>query len=399
MAGTRPSFTAICCVDAGLTPFFLRIVLRTAVETAIAKHDFRPDAAARGLALGRTLTIGVLSQAIDSPFYAEGLRGVERRLLQAGYAPMFMSGNWNEVDEQRCMEEFVDRGVDGIIMFSGRLSDAAVKEFARRVPVVVTGRSLRAAHVFSLPIDDRLGALLAVRHLVGLGHRHIAFIAGSENHPDALDRLAGYRQGLEEAGIAFDPELVVPGDWQEPQENILRGIFDRILQILARMMPGAKSIRVALHRARGVKIGKGVWIGYDVVLDTARPDLIVIEEGVAISMRAVVIAHFKEQRGVRIEKEAFIGPGVIVLPGVIIGRGAVVKAGSVVSHSVPPMTVVQGNPALPVAKCGIPFRQDVSMRLFSRHLKPLAAPSSNPGRRPGSGGNPAGENTSTGKKV
>lgn len=191
----------------------------------------------------------------------------------------------------------------------------------------------------------------------------------------------------------------VPGDWQEPQENILRGIFDRILQILARMMPGAKSIRVALHRARGVKIGKDVWIGYDVVLDTARPDLIVIEEGVAISMRAVVIAHFKEQRGVRIEKEAFIGPGVIVLPGVIIGRGAVVKAGSVVSHSVPPMTVVQGNPALPVAKCGIPFRQDVSMRLFSRHLKPLAAPSSNPGRRPGSGGNPAGENTSTGKKV
>src|SRR6185437_9658937 len=52
--------------------------LKAAVEAAIARHDFRPDAAARGLALGRTLTIGVLSQAIDSPFYAEGLRGVER---------------------------------------------------------------------------------------------------------------------------------------------------------------------------------------------------------------------------------------------------------------------------------------------------------------------------------
>ncbi len=189
--------------------------LRTAVETAIAKHGFRPDAAARGLALGRTLTIGVLSQAIDSPFYAEGLRGVERRLLQAGYAPMFMSGNWNEADEKRCLEEFVDRGVDGIIMFSGRLSDTAVREFARQVPIVVTGRVLRAPRVFSLPIDDRLGALLAMRHLVGLGHRRIAFIAGSENHPDALDRLAGYRQGLDEAGIPFDSELVVPGDWQE----------------------------------------------------------------------------------------------------------------------------------------------------------------------------------------
>lgn len=189
--------------------------LKGAVETAIARHDFRPDAAARGLALGRTLTIGVLSQSIDSPFYAEGLRGVELRLLQAGYAALFMSGNWNEVDEERCMREFTDRGVDGIIMFAGRLSDAAVKDFAKRVPIVVTGRSLKAPAVCSLPIDDRLGAVLAMRHLIGRGHRRIAFIAGSENHPDALQRLAGYKAGLQEAKIPFDPSLVVAGDWHE----------------------------------------------------------------------------------------------------------------------------------------------------------------------------------------
>jgi len=171
----------------------------------------------------------------------------------------------------------------------------------------------------------------------------------------------------------------IPGDWQEPREAVLRGIYDRILQILARMVPGAQSLRILLHRARGVKIGRGVWIGYDVLLDTARPDLIVIEDGVAISMRATIIAHFKEQRGVRIEREAFIGPGAIILPGVVIGRGSVVKAGSVVSQSVPPMTVVQGNPAIPVARCGIPFRQDVSMKLFARHLRPLAT------RRPAAG--------------
>ena len=189
--------------------------LKAAVEAAIAKHDFRPDAAARGLALGRTLTIGVLSQSIDSPFYAEGLRGVELRLLQAGYAALFMSGNWNEVDEERCLRAFIDRGVDGIIMFSGRLSDAAVKDFARRVPIVVTGRNLKAPGVCSLPIDDRHGALLAMRHLIGLGHRRIAFIAGSENHPDALQRLAGYQDALREAKIPFDPGLVVTGDWHE----------------------------------------------------------------------------------------------------------------------------------------------------------------------------------------
>lgn len=187
--------------------------LKGAVEAAIARHDFRPDAAARGLALGRTLTIGVLSQSIDSPFYAEGLRGVEQRLLQAGYAALFMSGNWNEVDEERCMRAFIDRGVDGIIMFAGRISDAAVKGFAKRVPIVVTGRSLRASGVFSLLIDDRQGAQLAMRHLIGLGHRRIAFIAGTENHPDAVQRLEGYKEALQEAKIPFDPGLVVAGDW------------------------------------------------------------------------------------------------------------------------------------------------------------------------------------------
>jgi LacI family transcriptional regulator len=189
--------------------------LKRAVDSAIARHDFRPNAAARGLALGRTMTVGVVTQAIDSPFYAEGLRGIEHRLQQAGYAALFMSGNWSEDDEKRCMREFISRGVDGIIMFSGRLSDTTLREFATGVPIVVTGRTLRAKGILSLPIEDRLGAMLAVRHLVELGHRRIGFIAGSENHPDATERLEGYKAALQEADIAFDPRLVLPGDWHE----------------------------------------------------------------------------------------------------------------------------------------------------------------------------------------
>jgi serine acetyltransferase len=177
-------------------------------------------------------------------------------------------------------------------------------------------------------------------------------------------------------GYKLDALPEISGDWEEPAEGSLRGSLGRVFQLLARSMPGAKTLRVMLHRARGVKIGKGAWIGYDVILDTARPDLIVIEDGVAISMRATVIAHFKEFRGVRIERDAFIGPGAIILPNVVIGRGAVVAAGSVVSQSVPPMTVVQGNPAVPIARCGVPFRQDISLKKFSRNLKPLVAPRS-----------------------
>jgi serine acetyltransferase len=156
------------------------------------------------------------------------------------------------------------------------------------------------------------------------------------------------------------------------KEPRLRGFANRLLQHLARILPGAETLRVRLHRARGVHIGEKVWIGYDVILDTSRPYLITIEDGASIGMRVVVIAHFRESQGVRVEQDAFVGPGVIILPNVVIGRGAVVTAGSVVTQSVPPMTVVQGNPAVPVARCGTPLVPGLTLKEFSRRLKPLA---------------------------
>jgi acetyltransferase-like isoleucine patch superfamily enzyme len=157
------------------------------------------------------------------------------------------------------------------------------------------------------------------------------------------------------------------------KENPLRGLINRILQLLTMILPGAQSLRVSLHRARGVSIGRNVWISYNVILETSFPQLITIGDSAFIGIGVVVIAHFKEPpRGVRIGKQAFIGPGVIILPDVEIGEGAVVTAGSVVTSSVPAMTVVQGNPAVPIAKCGVPLWPDTSLKEFSKRLKPVS---------------------------
>ena len=160
------------------------------------------------------------------------------------------------------------------------------------------------------------------------------------------------------------------------KENPFRGLKNRVCQHLARILPGARSLRVSLHRARGVHIGKGVWIGYDVILDTSRPHLITIGDRASLSMRVTIVAHFRETQGVRIEEDVFIGPGAIVLPNVVIGRGAVVTAGSVVTKSVPPMTLVQGNPAVPIAECGILLDDSTTVKEFSRRLKPLGTSNS-----------------------
>lgn len=162
----------------------------------------------------------------------------------------------------------------------------------------------------------------------------------------------------------------------------LRGGWIRLLQLIALYCPGARTWRLRLHRWRGVHVGQRCFIGTDALIETSKPWRVWIGDDVGIGARVTIVAHFrgatsadrkKDDRKitVRIEDEAFVGPGVIILPNVTIGKGAVVAAGSVVTHSVPPMTMVQGNPAQPIAKCGITLAEKNSLREFYLKLRPL----------------------------
>jgi acetyltransferase-like isoleucine patch superfamily enzyme len=160
------------------------------------------------------------------------------------------------------------------------------------------------------------------------------------------------------------------------REPLLGGARKRVLQLLALYAPGADTLRVRLHRLRGVTIGEGVFIGTDVLIETSHPEMVSIGNGVDIGTRTMIVAHQQGETqrdgiSVRIEDDAFIGPGAILLPHVTIGRGAVVNAGSVVTKSVPPLTMVRGNPAEPVARCGVALGRSTPLRDFYRQLQPL----------------------------
>lgn len=135
---------------------------------------------------------------------------------------------------------------------------------------------------------------------------------------------------------------------------------DYILHLLAYISP-IPNLRVKFQRKRGVRIGKNVQIGPNVIIDTVFPDFVVIEEGVSLAGSNYVLTHSTPLEfhkndfpsflaPVVIKKNVWIAVGVIILPGVTVGEGSVVAAGSVVVKDVPPHTFVAGVPAKVIKK-------------------------------------------------
>lgn len=237
------------------------------VDEAIKRLGFVPNPVARGLAGGRTLSVGVVTQAIDSPFYGAALRGIEEALDAAGYSALFVSGHWSATEEARCISVLRSRRVDGIIVLTGRLSDNALRSYAKALPVVVTGRTLKAPQLLSLDFDNFEGARLATHHLLALGHRRIAFISGDVLHPDAVERHRGYRSAIEAAGLPYEAALVMPGLFTEESGLLAvsrlldsRQPFSAIFAANDQMAMGAC---LGLHR-RGLRVPQDVSVvGFD----------------------------------------------------------------------------------------------------------------------------------------
>jgi len=135
-----------------------------------------------------------------------------------------------------------------------------------------------------------------------------------------------------------------------------------------------------LQRQRGVKIGKGVHWGTNVVIDNTFPNFVIIEDDVSVSGNDYFLAHCKPMdyhagcsesfvAPVIVRKHAWIAVNVTILPGVEIGEGAIVSAGSVVNKTVPPFTVVQGNPAKVVADLAGILKDNYSADDFERLLQ------------------------------
>jgi len=179
---------------------------------------YRASAVARGLVTKRTQTIGLVVTTVADPFASEVVSGLEQAANDRGYAVFLAESNGEPEREKKVVQSFAERRVDGIVVTSSRVGALYLPLLSEMmVPIVLVNNQHPGAFVHSVMIGNLEGSRAAAEHLVGLGHRRIAYLGDQFGYQSDTERFAGYREALDAAGIPFLPELVVHGDGK-PEE-------------------------------------------------------------------------------------------------------------------------------------------------------------------------------------
>ena len=184
---------------------------RKRVMQAIMSVGYRPNQMARSLVTGKTKAIGVVVPDISNPFFGVAIRGCEDVLFAAGYS-LFLCNSNEDVDRERYyLDHLLSRGVDALILWGTRICCAELEEIVGTEAALVTvdlGEQPTGPNHICINVDNVRGAQIATGHLIHLGHRRIAHLAGPPGRITAGLRKQGYEQALVAAGIAPSPRLV-----------------------------------------------------------------------------------------------------------------------------------------------------------------------------------------------
>lgn len=192
---------------------YVRPETRQRVQAVIESLDYRPNALAASLRTGRTNSIGVIIPDITNPIFGQIVRGCEAVLYARGYSILLCNTNEEYAKEQSYLDTLVRRGVDGVLMFGTHADAELVPNLARfGVPIVAEDAPIHHPNTTTINIENVRGAELAASHLVGLGHRRIAYLGGPELRFAAQQRREGYAQVLAKAGLESGPALTAWGN-------------------------------------------------------------------------------------------------------------------------------------------------------------------------------------------
>jgi DNA-binding LacI/PurR family transcriptional regulator len=185
------------------------------VQRLAREMGYSPNALARSLVTRQTHTVGVVVTTIADPFIAEVVQGIEATAHDHGYTSILCNSGAEPEREIAAVEMLRSKRVDGVIVTSSRVGALYLEHLERiGVPIVLINNHNEQSgrYTFTVTVDNRHGGCLATQHLIGLGHRRIAYVTAPADHSSDLDRMTGYRQALGQAGIEPDARLIIPGN-------------------------------------------------------------------------------------------------------------------------------------------------------------------------------------------
>lgn len=188
---------------------------RQRIQAVATEMGYTPDAQARSLVTGRSRAVGVVVATIADPFVAEVVQGVETTAQEHGYSVVLSGSGAKPEREMAAVQMLRSKRVDGVIVTASRIGALYLSHVERLgVPVVlINNHNEQSGHyTYTVTVDNHQGGLLAMEHLLALGHRRIAYVTGPEDHSSDMERMGAYRLALEVHGLPWAPELVVRGN-------------------------------------------------------------------------------------------------------------------------------------------------------------------------------------------
>ncbi len=180
------------------------------VSRIAAEMGYARSSLAYGLRTGRTHTVGMLIPDLTNPLFPPIIRQIEQSLAEQGYIAILADSDNNQSNEAAIVQSLISRNVDGLILATAHRLDSVVSTCVEQhIPLVLVNRTIDTHAVTAVINDDEHGIELAISHLVGLGHKSIAYLGGPQDTSTGHDRFLAFKKLMRTGTFTSHDDLIL----------------------------------------------------------------------------------------------------------------------------------------------------------------------------------------------
>jgi len=299
---------------------------REKVNAVIKKYQFQPNALARSLISKATGMIGMILPDITNPFFPEVFKGAEDEARAKGYTLFLCNSGGDNRRESEYLSALMEKRVDGILFLGGRINSTRcrpeladeVAELSERIPVVLVNGTLPKHSLHRVLTDEAAGAESASQHIIGLGHREIAFIGGVADMMPTVQKVKAFKKKMTENRLRIRPEWIVHGDFsvesgKASMTKLLRGRERPSAVLCVNDFTAVGAVKAAIEH--GLRVPEDISIvGYDdtPLATTVIPELTTVtQQTYELGKQSVHLLH-RLISGEKAKKVTILEPQLVV---------------------------------------------------------------------------------------